>query len=213
MNKTTVFDPVENLWVSTEGHTTSWFKNEELTIPHRIVGPAMIDTSDPTDVHTWWCVDGVRHRLDGPAFESNDHKEWCVHGELHRIGAPAIVSPFSEEWYEFGLLHRIGAPAYTSHQYGTKKWYVRDVLHRTDGPAVESKISSHWVQRGQMYREGGLPTIEDHINGSVAWMIGSHELRQYHREDGPAIIRPNGVEYWINDRHLTHEQWLDFTKS
>ena len=51
-----------------------------------------------------WYVDGLRHRLDGPAYErTNGYKEWWVNGLRHRLDGPAILWPDgSYEWYVDG---------------------------------------------------------------------------------------------------------------
>ena len=37
-----------------------------------------------------WILNGVPHRLDGPAIERSDgSKEWFLNGEQHREGGPA----------------------------------------------------------------------------------------------------------------------------
>ena len=58
----------------------------------------------------FWRVNGLLHRLDGPALEwSNGYKEWHVNGLYHRLDGPAIES-----------------------QNGNKFWYVND--ERLSGP-------------------------------------------------------------------------------
>lgn len=48
-------------------------------------------TIDEHGVHEWR-LDGVLHRLDGPArIWDNDDEEWLFDGRYHRIGGPAIV--------------------------------------------------------------------------------------------------------------------------
>ena len=62
-----------------------------------------------------WCLNGKRHRTDGPAVEfANGNKVWWLNGLLHRTDGPAI------EWVN-----------------GDKSWYLNGKLHRTDGPAAE----------------------------------------------------------------------------
>lgn len=40
---------------------------------------------------TEWRLDGVLHRISGPAIQSSDgYEEWCKYGELHREDGPAL---------------------------------------------------------------------------------------------------------------------------
>jgi hypothetical protein len=49
--------------------------------------------------------DGLRHRTDGPAIESNSgYKTWYINGKLHREDGPAIeYSDGSKSWYLDGI--------------------------------------------------------------------------------------------------------------
>lgn len=56
---------------------------------------------------TYWKLNGLLHREDGPAIERSDgHKEWCQNGRYHREDGPAC------EWTD-----------------GSKSWYLNDVYH------------------------------------------------------------------------------------
>jgi len=74
-----------------------YYKNQKMTIPHRLDGPAV----ESADGHKFWYVDGYRHRLDGPAIEyANGHKAWYVDGELHRLDGPAIEAADGDKlWF------------------------------------------------------------------------------------------------------------------
>ena len=54
----------------------------------------------------FWRVNGLLHRLDGPALEwSNGYKEWHVNGLYHRLDGPAIEwSDGDKNWYANGKL-------------------------------------------------------------------------------------------------------------
>jgi hypothetical protein len=50
-----------------------------------------------------WCVNGKRHRLDGPAIEDTDGaKLWYVDDKLHRLDGPAVewADGYKEWWIE-----------------------------------------------------------------------------------------------------------------
>jgi hypothetical protein len=92
-------------------------------------------------------------------------------------------------------------------QFETKqwyKWYKDDLLHRTDGPAlVCSDGYEAWYFEGQLHRTDGPAII--HSDGSKLWYFEN----RIHRTDGPAVINSDGSEYWwLNDKHLTHHDWL-----
>ena len=65
------------LYVKNVGGNKMYYKDEAMTIYHRLDGPAYEGDSG---YNAWW-VDGKRHRLDGPAIEyANGYKEWWVDG-------------------------------------------------------------------------------------------------------------------------------------
>ena len=51
---------------------------------------------------------GLRHRIDGPAFERPDgYQAWYKDGRLHREGGPAVIRPDGWlEWWLNGLFVR-----------------------------------------------------------------------------------------------------------
>jgi hypothetical protein len=77
-----------------EDETKFYYKDREMTIRHRLDGPAI----EYTDGHKEWYVDDKKHRLDGPASEwSNGAKFWYVDGEyLTEMEFYALTSPTLE---------------------------------------------------------------------------------------------------------------------
>jgi len=77
-----------------------YHKDREMTILHRLDGPAVEDAWGSKE----WYVDGQLHRLDGPAFESADgRKYWYVDGRPHRLDGPAIeYTNGHKAWYVDG---------------------------------------------------------------------------------------------------------------
>ena len=63
-------------------------------------------------------------------------------------------------------------------------------LHRLDGPALVIGGSSYWFQDGVPHRDGG-PAVT-HPDGVQLWF--QHGF--LHREDGPAEITQDGAEFW-----------------
>lgn len=72
-----------------------------------------------------WYKDGLQHRDDGPAIESNDGSlEWRFNNMTHRINGPAYIDSEGNKWWcQNGESHRVGGPAYEGVD-GTKQWYV-----------------------------------------------------------------------------------------
>ena len=53
------------------------------------------------DGYKSWCLNGKRHREDGPATEYSDgSKYWSLNGKLHRDDGPAVEYPDGyKSWY------------------------------------------------------------------------------------------------------------------
>jgi hypothetical protein len=98
---------------------------------------------------TEYRIDGVRHRLDGPAVEFADGgKEWFVNGRLHRDDGPAAEYDGGDKyWCIKGKLHREDGPA-IEWSIGHKKWFINGKLHRDDGPAIEyaNGEKEYWIK-------------------------------------------------------------------
>jgi hypothetical protein len=75
--------------------------------------------------------DGKHELEDGNSY-------WCLNGLLHREDGPAVEYANGDEaWYKNGLLHREDGPAVFQRAYGAKWWYKNGEFYREDGPAVE----------------------------------------------------------------------------
>jgi len=75
---------------------------------------------------------------------TNGDKEWCLNGKRHRVDGPAVEwSNGTKCWYLNGKSHRVDGPA-VEYADGTKCWSLNDKLHREDGPAVEFADGSKW---------------------------------------------------------------------
>ena len=108
-------------------------------------------------------------------------KEWRLNGVLHRVDGPAIERPFknTKEWYQNGELHRVDGPAmeYIDDDCGfTKVWFQNDKLHRVGGPSVErSKGFDEWHQNGRHHRLDG-PAV-DFKDGTGIYYIHGKKYR------------------------------------
>ena len=109
------------------------------------------------------------------------------------------TSYFSDE--AMTVLHREDGPA-VEHADGSKLWYINGEYHREDGPAGEF-ASGHksWYINGKLHREDG-PAVE-YANGENSWHINGER----HREDGPAVDYDGNKEWYLNDKHLTEEEF------
>ena len=79
---------------------------------------------------------------------------WKLNGVLHRINGPAIENPNGTVcYYVDGLLHREDEPAIITND-GAKYWFKDGRLHRTDGPAIETiNGQKAWFVKGLEYTE------------------------------------------------------------
>ena len=93
-----------------------------------------------TDGTKKWTLNGVLHRLDGPAIEyKGGNKEWYQNGRLHRKNGPAV------EWKD-----------------GSRFWYQDGKIHREDGPAVEwASGSKSWFLNGKSQKFS--ETLDPHL--------------------------------------------------
>lgn len=101
--------------------------------------------------------------------------------ELHNTEGPAVVkSNGTIEYWENGKLHRIDEPA-IQRLDGSFEWWVGGIQHRdfNDEPAVSNKKAKRWYYKG-------LP----------------------HRDNGPAVIYPNGtLRYYIYGKEIDEDQF------
>jgi hypothetical protein len=76
-------------------------------------------------------VNGVRHRVDGPAvlWVNERMKLWYQDGKLHRVDGPAGVYSGNGKlysWHRNGVRHRVDGPA-VLWVNGAKEWWVNGV--------------------------------------------------------------------------------------
>lgn len=167
----------------------------------------------------WRLPDGTPHREDGPAMILNDGEiRWMIDGQLHREDGPAVENKYSKEWWVNGQHHREDGPAVEGRD-GHQDWWVRGKRHRIDGPAyINPPYEPLWFFEGKKVteeehralvaklREEGPPNSEppphatDMIpirrirsGGREVWSLPDGRL---HREDGPAVVFPDGSSVW-----------------
>lgn len=102
-------------------------------------------------------------------------QEWWVNGVRHRVGGPArILLDGSESWYEHDRLHRLDGPAITRAN-GDQIWMVDGKLHRLDGPAICERGLTQWFVNGQQHRSDGPAVIS--TNGKYRkWYVNDQDI-------------------------------------
>lgn len=108
-----------------------------------------------------WILDGMYHRIDGPAIEYSDGtRHWYVNGVPSRVDGPAIEDASGNKyWYLNGVPHRIGGPA-VEEADGHKVWILNGNCHREDGPAIEyANGDQEWWLNGN--RQGTIEFTEN----------------------------------------------------
>ena len=132
-------------------------------------------------------------------------------GKLHMDGdRPAEIRPNGTElYYRQGKLHRDGnKPAMMCHR-GTVKYAVNGKYHRVGGePAIvwsKSPYAKEWWLNGEIQR-----VLKR--DGTQEWFAPGATDRDagiLHREDGPAVIHPNGrTEFWLDGvQYRTQAAW------
>ena len=111
--------------IYSKGRCKSFLKNRKF---HRIDGPAIINPDGSEE----WFNEGVRHRLDGPAFSltmenGSLYLIWYEKGVFHRKDGPAVIYPNGTEvWYKYGKVHREDGAAIIRPN-GAKEYFLADV--------------------------------------------------------------------------------------
>lgn len=98
------------------------------------------------------------------------YQEYRLDGVLHRLDGPAVLCTVGNYWYKFGSLHRDDGPA-CEFVYGDKQWYQHGRLHREDGPAVEyADGAKAWYFEGSPYYVDSLEEFQE--------AVSVHKVRQ-----------------------------------
>lgn len=144
--------------------------------PHNWRGPAR-SYQDRTSRSEYYYVDGLRHRLGGPA----------VIREGVRNSKEDKYAWHCNKFLEFG-------------EYSTRKWYVHGVLHRKSEPARIHRYTDLgytyeircWYKSGKLHRENGPAIVEALVSEERVGQITEQEVwcknGLIHRENGPAWI-------------------------
>jgi hypothetical protein len=131
-----------------------------------------------------WYKEGRRHREDGPAIEYQDgHKEWWVEGTLLRK-EPSHVGTIEMNTNKI------------THQEQINSVYI-------DDPSLINGID--WLKWTKDNKYTGTAVAS---NGATHWFKDGKR----HREDGPASMFPEGVEYYLNGIGRTKEEFMKLTQ-
>jgi hypothetical protein len=163
-----------------------------LTVQHENAIVTYLNTDNGQLIHS---VD------DKPALVTNKYKYWYRFNKIHRDNdLPAVKNKNGKKmWYQGGKLHRLNGPASVQSR-GDTRWYQNGKLHRIDGPALYNNNDitiaySYWYKNGKLHRDGDLPAVE-FADGTKKY----YKNNNLHRINGPAIVNPNGTEYWYKKK-------------
>jgi len=179
--------------------TTRIFKQLDTTfyrvngVNHREDGPAVINSY----MEEWW-INGQRHREDGPAIVSiGGSVSYYVRGKLHRKDGPAIILTNGlQEWWEDGRRHRVDGPASVFGE--NKEWWVNGELHRTDGPAIVGPSRSEWYEKGKLHRLDG-PAVQFHHSDINVWYLDGVRYTEEEFVNAKKMLKDEIVDILYND--------------
>jgi hypothetical protein len=151
-------------------------------------------------------------KKNGWLHEPDGTQKHYVDGKLHNDLGPAEIRPNGTElFYRNGKLHRDGNLPAMIGRGGTKKYAVNGKYHRVGGqPAIvwsKSPYAQEWWLNGEiksvLKRDG---TQEWYAPGAT-----EREEGRLHREDGPAVVHPNGrQEFWLDGvQYRNQVAWED----
>ena len=93
-----------------------------------------------------WRLDGMLHRLDGPAVIADGNTYWYAFGRLHREDGPAIeYSNGTKCWHLNGYVHRLDGPAVMT-WYGKKEWFIHGVEFSHEDFVAYIKAKHEWIK-------------------------------------------------------------------
>ena len=222
---------VSTSWID-DNHNPSFFKPickfDDEGRYHCDNGPAIIYANGAKK----WYKHGLLHREDGPAIiDAVGNKAWHRDGELHRDqnDGPAQINlgkfgeVLSVAFYENGKLHRDNDKPALIINSPTRRyeWYQHGSLHRPSGkaasisgatkvPLEEYKTSRARKRSQERQRRAGssIPQWKAHADTrplNHGFILSWYNQGHLHREDGPAIIYPDGRTEWYQDDWLHRE--------
>jgi hypothetical protein len=181
------------------------------TLPPGFTG--IVEISNGTK---FWLVNGLPHRLDGPAVELvSGEQNWYKEEKLHRLDGPAVIYPdgSKEFWIEgkwYSEEEDFNKKVQEINQLKESKMETIKIKSYLDLPKNFTGIAEYpnkdkcWYKEGSFHRDDG-PAVEFQ-NGTKSW----YKEGKLHRLDGAAIEFNNGAkEWWIEGINYSEK---DFNK-
>lgn len=147
-------------------------------------------------------IDGVIHRLEGPARIRDNGEEWWVDGYKHRVDGPAVTKEDgTREWWVGGRLNRLDGPAII--EPDNRLYYIdADLLSPYDFSNCIQERIVETTEDGEYYLnfENNYSRLDDEPaviekDGTQEWWVFGNR----HRLNGPAVINSDGTkEWWMN---------------
>lgn len=215
----------------------SWRSNEgERYSFHRLDGPAHITKYKGKTFKNWY-VNGIKHRINGPAFEEFDENNiltreiWYKNDQIHRIGGPALfilkhkeTSETIREWYKNGEKHNDDGPAVVRVLPGVgnmgettiSEWYIEGKKHNLIGPAYieeQSGISTEYTRYIEKWFKNDI--LHRNYGPAITTSIIEHEgwgecITEWYEENKKHNIRgPAYVKLYLNNNMIGESRWFE----
>lgn len=161
-----------------------------------------------TDCAPYWVILMVCRLLGDSLLivHADGCREWRMNGVLHRLHGPAIIrKDGTQEWFLNGKQHREGDVPAIIRADGALFWCQNGQLHRNgDAPAfIDASGTQIWYRHGERHRDGDSPAYID-TSGIQEWW--RHGVR--HRDgNAPARIRADGMQEWWKNGSRTWALW------
>jgi hypothetical protein len=173
---------------------------------HRDDGPAIeIRDSNGQHLFSCWYKNGIQYRENGPCMVlgDDDAEVYVTDGKINRIGGPAIFTKDGAQiWVNNGIIHNEGNPAIV---HGNLKLYYHRGMRMTEGHNISSNIpkgiySMAITLKAKIVHCDDKSCCLEYPDGTLYWYMTQKIIK--HREDGPAIIYPNGTQMYYIDGKL-----------
>lgn len=98
----------------------------------------------------WKSFNGQLHRRQEPALILCGRnldiiliQYWYKNGKKHRLTGPACESQYGYSiWFKNDVIHRDDGPAVIDTERGQQKWFRNGLCHRNNGPAIYDRYSA-----------------------------------------------------------------------
>jgi hypothetical protein len=187
--------PMEIQYIQIENGNTRYYPDRDMTILHRLDGPAAIFASG----YEAWYINGKIHRTDGPAVIGPDgYEAHYINDKLHNPDGPAVIySDGSKSWY-------INGKELTEAEFNEITKPNKTETMKTQYIQIENGFTFYYSDKAMaIYHRLDGPAFID-VGGYKAWYVDGRR----HNPNGPAITSARGYkEWWINGKELTKEEF------